>query len=332
MLCCRLRADDFVELSVRPSGESWVARFEDCMAQAQSIRYATEDRHLGDDHLFAYGSQIAMGLAVLYGRHLHADLRQIAIWDGCSSDAVAGTAIDIGVWERAGMPRATIIPCGKARHASRPVAATPVVQPPPGGRRHSRAMLFGDVSGFSQLSDEQLPSFTAKILGAMGRVIGRFREHTDMINTWGDGLFIVFADAGIAANCALALQDAISAVDLEAARLPKHLSLRLGGHLGPVYELPDPILSRPNFYGAHVSRAARIERDRAQRLRLCHRDVRRHSGTLLCRVARLRLRRVDRHAKKIRPAAHGSSSAHVTGGWSPTVLTDIEQVPVPAAT
>jgi class 3 adenylate cyclase/tetratricopeptide (TPR) repeat protein len=251
--------DDFVELSVRPSGESWVPRFEACMAQAQSIRYATEDRHLGDDHLFAYGSQIAMGLAVLYGRHLHADLRQIAIWDGESSDAVAGTAIDIGVWERAGMPRATVIPCGNARHASRPVTATPVAQPPPGGRRHSRAMLFGDVSGFSQLTDEQLPGFTAKILGAMGRVIGRFREHTDMVNTWGDGLFIVFADAGIAANCALALQDAISAVDLEAARLPHHLSLRLGGHLGPVYELPDPILSRPNFYGAHVSRAARIE-------------------------------------------------------------------------
>jgi adenylate cyclase len=35
--------------------------------------------------------------------------------------------------------------------------------------------------------------------------------------------------------------------------------LRLGGHLGPVYELDDPITDRPNYYGAHVSRAARIE-------------------------------------------------------------------------
>ena len=41
--------------------------------------------------------------------------------------------------------------------------------------------------------------------------------------------------------------------------LPDSLGLRLGMHFGPVYEAVDPILQRPNFFGYHVSRAARIE-------------------------------------------------------------------------
>ncbi len=41
--------------------------------------------------------------------------------------------------------------------------------------------------------------------------------------------------------------------------LPDDIALRLGGHFGPVYEDTDPILGATNFFGAHVSRAARIE-------------------------------------------------------------------------
>jgi class 3 adenylate cyclase len=37
------------------------------------------------------------------------------------------------------------------------------------------------------------------------------------------------------------------------------MALRVGLHLGPVYSARDPILQCANFFGAHVSRAARIE-------------------------------------------------------------------------
>jgi class 3 adenylate cyclase len=37
------------------------------------------------------------------------------------------------------------------------------------------------------------------------------------------------------------------------------MALRIGLHLGPAYTAHDPILLRDNFFGAHVSRAARIE-------------------------------------------------------------------------
>jgi hypothetical protein len=51
----------------------------------------------------------------------------------------------------------------------------------------------------------------------------------------------------------------MGAVDLTAAGLPLHLALRLGGHLGPIFELRDPVLDERSFMGSHVTRAARIE-------------------------------------------------------------------------
>ena len=120
-------------------------------------------------------------------------------------------------------------------------------------------MLFGDIHGFSKLTDAQLPLFTDKIMGTLGEVTRRHKQHIAFVNTWGDGIFVVFRNAGRAAACALDMQDAMSAIDLGAAGLPETVKLRLGGHLGPVYELDDPVTDRPNYYGAHVSRAARIE-------------------------------------------------------------------------
>src|SRR5205823_14197650 len=71
--------------------------------------------------------------------------------------------------------------------------------------------------------------------------------------------FLVVAAAAAAADCALALQGAVGRLDRAAHRLPVGLGLRIGIHLRPVYAARDPILLRDNFFGAHVSRAARIE-------------------------------------------------------------------------
>jgi class 3 adenylate cyclase len=51
----------------------------------------------------------------------------------------------------------------------------------------------------------------------------------------------------------------MTTLDLEAVSLPTHLALRLGGHVGPVFPVVDPILQTPSFIGYHVSRTARIE-------------------------------------------------------------------------
>ncbi len=248
---------DFIEQSVRPAGEAWVGRFRACLDAAKTVRFATDDSYLGDDQLFTYCSGLAMGLATLCARHMNAPLMQLAIWDGViNAGAIAGTVPDMSAWRDAGHP-VTIVPLGEVPDVGRlPPAHRPRVAP---GRRDTRAMLFGDIHGFSKLTDAQLPAFTARIMGTLGQVARRYTADIAFINTWGDGIFVVFPDAGRAAACALEMQEAMTGVDLVAAGLPDTLRLRLGGHLGPVYELDDPVTERPNYYGAHVSRAARIE-------------------------------------------------------------------------
>jgi class 3 adenylate cyclase len=120
-------------------------------------------------------------------------------------------------------------------------------------------MLFSDIHGFSGLRDEQLPRFIDAILNRCAEVTERNRKDIRFANTWGDGLFLVFEDAGKAAQCALELQEGLARLDLAAVGLPGHMGLRVGLHLGPVYEARDPILKRANFFGAQVSRTARVE-------------------------------------------------------------------------
>ena len=122
-----------------------------------------------------------------------------------------------------------------------------------------RAMLIGDISGFSKLTDEQLPTFAEVVLGAFARVLADYEENVEYRNTWGDALYAVLSDAPTAARCALDLQTAMGALDLEAVGLPLHVAFRLSGHIGPVFPIRDPVLNADSFMGSHVSRTARIE-------------------------------------------------------------------------
>ena len=103
---------DFIGHSVRPAGKAWVTRFEACLAAAKTVRFATEDAYLGDDQLFTFCSSLAMGLASLCARHMHAPLMQLAVWDGVVNEGViAGTAADMSAWREAGRP-VRIVPVG----------------------------------------------------------------------------------------------------------------------------------------------------------------------------------------------------------------------------
>ena len=50
------RADirTFIEVSAPSAGSVWVDRFEAYFAKATTVRYANEDRCLGDGRLFGY--------------------------------------------------------------------------------------------------------------------------------------------------------------------------------------------------------------------------------------------------------------------------------------
>jgi hypothetical protein len=243
---------EFIKESVAPAGARWVERFEACWTRAASVTFATDDEYLRHDRVFTYGSYVAMGLAVLRARFIDAKVRQLAVWDGSPAAGLAGTGIDVELWRSQGR-ETDIVPVG-----GKP-AGKPAAPPAKNDGRELRTMLFGDVKGFSKLREAEIPRFVDHVLGALGRVLARYEDRLLYANTWGDGLFLVFDDPIAAAECALDVQDAMYAIDLTVANLPETLALRLGGHFGPVFEAEDPVQHVRNFFGAHVSRTARIE-------------------------------------------------------------------------
>jgi class 3 adenylate cyclase len=242
--------EEFVALSVAPAGPRWVERFHRCLERATSLHYATEDGYLGDDVLYGYASELAMGLAILRARHLDAAVSQIAVWDGCPTAGEAGTAVDVETWRRRGLP--SVIVHTKRLRDEDPGDRTST------SRRVVRALLFADVEAFSKLQERHLPSFFEHVLGAFANVLERHRAVVDYCNTWGDALYVVVSEAEAAAAVALDLRAAVSELDADAAGLPP-LGLRIGAHLGPVYPIVDPVLGTRAFTGSHVSRTARIE-------------------------------------------------------------------------
>ncbi len=256
--------EEFKQISVAPAGESWLRRFDTCCSAAKSLTFATTDQYMGDDGLFAYTSQIAMGLARLRARFLDTAVRQIAVWDGVPARerrGITGTAADVYRWRKLGLPAEVIrsAPDYKTTAASSSAAARMESTARKPGERSIRAMLFGDVKWFSKLSEAQRPVFVREVLGLFARVLDRHRRRILFRNTWGDGLYIVTSDVETAANCAIELQEEMESLDFKRIGLPDFLELRLGAHVGPVYRLRDPVLKRMCFTGAHVCRTARIE-------------------------------------------------------------------------
>jgi hypothetical protein len=247
--------EEFIRASVAPAGPAWVERFHRCLDAAATIEYATDDAEGSDDVLFRYGSELAMGLALLRARFLDAQARQLAVWDRGGAHGAAGTAIDIATWRRGGRLTMAIDPAGREWEVD---GDTPAPISESAAERVVRAMLFADTRGFSKLADEQYVTFDQTVTAAFARVLGDARG-VATVNTWGDALAVVLDDVVAAANCALRLQEAMASLDLPSAGLPSHLALRLGAHVGPVLPSFDPVRRAATFTGSHVSRTARIE-------------------------------------------------------------------------
>jgi class 3 adenylate cyclase len=119
-------------------------------------------------------------------------------------------------------------------------------------------LLFADFHGFSKLSDFEVPRFVTHCLGLVGNLVAESPHKPLMKNTWGDGLYIVFANMRDAGCFALELCARVSETDWNQKGLPP-MRIRVGLHAGPVFCCIDPVTGQTTYIGAHVSRAARIE-------------------------------------------------------------------------
>jgi len=251
--------EDFLAQSVAPFGQSWLARYAACKAKAATLRFTTHDPFMDDEAVFAFGSEVAMGLAVQQADVLRTEAIQVAVWDGRMSAGLAGTGADVTRWQHTGRRQITVpFPpsLSRTRTARASGAAGQAVAPT---RRVMKAMLFADVRGFSRLKESEIVPFVQNLLQPLAEAVAQEAEAPDAVATWGDGLHLIYSSATAAAAGALALQQRFSAIDLTAAGLPDYLALRIGGHLGPVSALRDPFTEADSFYGTQITIAARIE-------------------------------------------------------------------------
>jgi len=247
----------FLKESVANGGPGWLERFDKCVEQVRII-HATEGEYVGDPAVFAYATQLAMGLTILRAQNLSSEAIQLAVWDGQEAGEQAGSFADIRAWQSHGLKTITISSDGNlVANATKPAPQRQHHRPLP--PRIVRAIMFGDFHGFSKLTDRQTLNFYEHAMQCVGTILDKYSDGVATQNTWGDGLFVVFNELSAAARCALEIQSALADLDFESVGLPRSLGLRLGLDAGAIFEIHDPILKSLGFAGSHISRTARLE-------------------------------------------------------------------------
>lgn len=250
--------DEFKKISVAGGGAVWLDRFEACYKQAHSITFASEDSYLGDSMIFAYTTRIAMGLAKIRAQNLNSLPSQLAIWDGRASSGVAGTAADVSYWRQHNKLSSHVIEPG-------PPATGPTK--PSQSHKHEKKLpkralvpvLFTDMKDFSRFREEEVIIFVEEVMGKLAKTINRHQDGILYRNTWGDAIFLVFADIATAINCVLELQSCLLQIPFDKIGLPANTGMRMAMHIGPAFESYDQILEKKAYFGSTLTKAARME-------------------------------------------------------------------------
>jgi class 3 adenylate cyclase len=260
--------EQFLEESVIPSEGDWETRFRDVVVRADEVFVASNERLILRSVGYEYANEILYGLASVQADRLDTGLVRMAVWDGRPGDGPGGTADMVSRWRSAGHPVVVIPPVADwkttAAARPRPKSSRQELRRPreakvPGFASEIRAMIFADAYHFSKLSEDQMPSFIQNFMGVVAELLSCASPSPLYLNTWGDGLFFVFAKAADAGRFALKLARRAAAIDRTAAGLPADMNLRIALHVGPVYRFKDPITGKKNYIGSHVNQTARIE-------------------------------------------------------------------------
>jgi len=263
--------EDFVKTSVAFAGPEWVRRFRRAIKLAgKHVTFATAERYHGTVGLLAYANQIVHGLAYLAARSVGAEPYLLAIYDGSELALGGGTADVVNRWTAKDRLRVIQLP---NRTGAVPVTKSTAPEPaesadaeldasarvPLASRRVVRAMMFADVVGFSTLPEAQVPFFMYEFLNEISKHLKELPHQPRLVNTWGDAIFAVTDSALPLVEYARTLQRVVCATDWRKLGMPNAMNVRIGLHMGPVFEGIDAITHRANCFGSHVNRAARIE-------------------------------------------------------------------------
>jgi class 3 adenylate cyclase len=233
---------------------------------------ATEESHLGDDALFAHAAELVEGLSRLRAEQLETVPSMLCVLDRASARRIGGTYSAYERWSQMLGPPDVIdlhalreavlvqdrshvtLDEGERANAASGVAGAPGERP-----RSWKSLMFADFAGFSNVHDAFAPQFHERFLDIAARQIADSTVQPLDAKTWGDGLYVVFESQRDAADFALGFLERTLGVDWTAAGLPSTSRIRIALHAGPVFRGFDPVMHREHFFGASVTRAARIE-------------------------------------------------------------------------
>jgi class 3 adenylate cyclase len=179
----------------------------------------------------------------------------LALWQklALAIDYVPLSANGVATGSKAGMPETS------SHIPAAPAEPEPAFMPRHGQAHAIRSLLFADVVGFAQLSEDHIPNYVAGFLGAVAELNRRTKHGFEHIETAGDGFYAVFVDAVDAGLYALELIELVRSTDWSRHGLPENFNVRVALHCGPVYCGRDPVTGAAIYTGPHTSRAARIE-------------------------------------------------------------------------
>ncbi|HKJ76398.1 MAG TPA: hypothetical protein VKA64_04265, partial [Gammaproteobacteria bacterium] len=222
ILPCTL--EDFVEARVAYAGPEWVERFERALSRAATVTYATRERYLGHAILLRYANTITTGIGWLRAELLRTEPELLVAWDYRVSNQPGSASDFMDHWPD--IARLHLIDLdeleatGPDTPLDRPRAGM-TVQP----ERVIRAMLFADVVGFSTLGEEYLPNFL-NLLERIRAFFDATGNQAELIEAWGDALYVVMPNARALLAHAFRLRDAFLNTDHRDLGLPEQLNVR----------------------------------------------------------------------------------------------------------
>lgn len=235
---------------------AWAARFDRLLSQVRLVTEDTQPSCLDETVNRAFARLRALGAGRLRAQRLDVPVHVWAMADARSLAARHDAPPVVPSFASLACPYETIQEqpgLSLAGPARSPDGALP-------GEHHAiRAMLFGDVKGYSKLSDVELLRFARVFMQRVADVLGRHSARILSRRTAGDGLFLVFADLEAASAVALELRAMVANARWDECGLPPNLGIRISLDAGPVYAFADPVTQHAEVCGAYVNRAARIE-------------------------------------------------------------------------
>jgi class 3 adenylate cyclase len=271
---------EFLRTSVQPFdskdvGPSWSELFHAALKRASSIRELSQRTEPGDEMGWQYAMEITIGMALQAARVSRLDLKPMVLWDGKPGRGAGGTAAFVEFWDNSLGQTPVVVRLSKENNQQELIIRKRQERcEKPTMHREVKSVLFGDIVGYSKLTESVIPEFVNVFLGKLSQLIAASSCPPLCINMWGDEIYGVFDHAREAGLFALQFVKFLREEEAEwirrglyyeqsdsakgeVAKFP--LNIRIGLHTGPVLAVFNPVLRQLSYTGSHVTRAARIQ-------------------------------------------------------------------------